>query len=177
MRKKAVQQGRSRFTLVLAVPSLASRFTRDGSRELPCESRTPLADFFRILLEVCPSNAVLLRQATCRHLRRSRPETILNVFQRIRLRVFHALRRSSTSSAIASQRRLTRTDSQPTLFMNASPAITAQASAGSYVKRERSGRFQITGFMFQVVRTNSLNLKLEVFVRFRDEPPGFSRNA
>src|SRR5688500_5856999 len=61
-------------------------------------------------LGVCPSNAILLRQTICRHLHRSRPETVpaaspsrrraqtwcdlfvapcaLNVFQRIRLRFF-----------------------------------------------------------------------------------------
>lgn len=32
-------------------------------------------------LGVCPSHTFLLRQTSCRYLRRSRPETILNVFQ------------------------------------------------------------------------------------------------
>src|SRR5688572_2962088 len=35
-----------------------------------------------LTLGVRPSNAILLRQKICRHLRRSRPEKILNVFQR-----------------------------------------------------------------------------------------------
>ena len=38
---------------------------------------------------------VLLRRTIRSHLRRSRPEKILNVFQRIHLRFFRALRRSS----------------------------------------------------------------------------------
>jgi hypothetical protein len=53
-------------------------------------------------LGVCPSNAILLRQTIRRHLRRSRPETILNVFHRIRLRLFRACGLASTSSSFAS---------------------------------------------------------------------------
>ena len=46
---------------------------------------------------------ILLRQTMRNHLRRSRPERILNVFQRIRLRFFHAcgLASGRTSSASA----------------------------------------------------------------------------
>jgi hypothetical protein len=42
------------------------------------------------MLGVCPNNAILLRQTICKHLRRSQPEKILNVFQRIRFRFFRA---------------------------------------------------------------------------------------
>ena len=62
-------------------------------------------------LGVCPSNAILLRQMICWHLRRSRPEIILNVFQRIRLRFFRACGLASARVSFASQRRITRTDS------------------------------------------------------------------
>jgi hypothetical protein len=55
-----------------------------------------------VKLEVCPSNAILLRQTICRHLRRSRPEKILNVFQRIRLRFSLACGLASTSRSFAS---------------------------------------------------------------------------
>jgi hypothetical protein len=42
---------------------------------------------------------VLLRQRMRNHLRRSRPEKILNVFQRIRLRLVQALRRSANHTS------------------------------------------------------------------------------
>jgi hypothetical protein len=78
-------------------------------------SPSPLPDW-QPPIGICPSNAVLLRQTICRHLRRSRPETILNVFQRIRLRFFRACGLASTSSSLASQRRITWTDSYPLLI-------------------------------------------------------------
>ena len=56
---------------------------------------------------VCPSNAILLRQMICKHLRRCRPEKILNVFQRICLRFFRACGLASTSNSFASRRRIT----------------------------------------------------------------------
>ena len=62
-------------------------------------------------LGACPSNAILLRQTICWHLRRSRPEKILNVSQRIRLRFFRACGLASASVSFASQRRIIRTDS------------------------------------------------------------------
>jgi hypothetical protein len=43
-----------------------------------------------LLLGACPILTVLLRRTICDHLHRSRPEKILNVFQRIRLRFFQA---------------------------------------------------------------------------------------
>ena len=49
---------------------------------------------------VCPSNAILLRQTICRHLRRSRPQEILDVFQRIRLRFLGACGLASASSSL-----------------------------------------------------------------------------
>jgi hypothetical protein len=63
------------------------------------------------MLGVCPSNAILLRQTIRKHLRRSRLKTFLNVFQRIRLRMFRACGLASASSSFASRRRITRTDS------------------------------------------------------------------
>ena len=42
------------------------------------------------LLGVCPSNAILLQQTIYKHLRRSRLEKILNVFQRIRFQFLRA---------------------------------------------------------------------------------------
>jgi hypothetical protein len=77
-------------------------------------------------LGACPSNAILLRQTICRHLRRSRPEKILNVFPRegtrlgalgadgcnkLRLRFFRACGLASASISFPSQRKITRTDS------------------------------------------------------------------
>ena len=44
----------------------------------------------RSCLGACPTLTVLLRRTICRHLRRSRPEKLLDVFQRIRLRFFQA---------------------------------------------------------------------------------------
>jgi hypothetical protein len=41
-------------------------------------------------LGACPTLTILLRRTIRNHLRRSRPEKILNVFQRIRLRFFRA---------------------------------------------------------------------------------------
>jgi len=55
--------------------------------------------------------AVLLRRATYDHLRRSRPEKILNVFQRIRLRFFLACGLASGRASLASLRRQCRTGS------------------------------------------------------------------
>jgi hypothetical protein len=62
-------------------------------------------------LGACPSHAILLRQTICRHLRRSRLEKILNVFQRIRLRFFRACGLASAGISFSSQRRITRTGS------------------------------------------------------------------
>jgi hypothetical protein len=49
---------------------------------------------------VCPSNAILLRQTICLHLRRSRPQEIFDVFQRIRLRFLGACGLASASSSL-----------------------------------------------------------------------------
>jgi hypothetical protein len=48
---------------------------------------------------------VLLRRTIRDHLRRARPKKILTVLQRIRLRFFRALRRSSGRTSFASLRR------------------------------------------------------------------------
>jgi hypothetical protein len=44
-----------------------------------------------LTLGACPALTVLLRRTIRNHLRRSRPEKILNVFQRIHLRFFSGL--------------------------------------------------------------------------------------
>ena len=62
-------------------------------------------------LGACPTLTVLLRQTMRNRLRRSRPKKILNVFQRIRLRFFQALRRSPARTSFASSRRQCRTGS------------------------------------------------------------------
>ena len=63
------------------------------------------------VLGACPALTFLLRRTIRDHLRRSRLEKILNVFQRIRLRFFRALRRSSGNTSFASSRRQCRTGS------------------------------------------------------------------
>src|SRR4029077_20711745 len=63
----------------------------------------------------CPALAFLLRRTICDHLRRSRLEKILNVFQRIHLRFFRACGLASGRTSFASLRRQCRTDSWPTL--------------------------------------------------------------
>ncbi|BFU96716.1 MAG: hypothetical protein NTNFB02_34380 [Nitrospira sp.] len=54
---------------------------------------------YMLPLGVCPSNAFLLRQTIREHLRRSRLKNFLNVFQRIRLRIFRACGLASASSS------------------------------------------------------------------------------
>jgi len=56
------------------------------------------------LLGACPTLTVLLRRTIRDHLRRSRPEKILNVFQRIRLRFFRACGLASGRISFASSR-------------------------------------------------------------------------
>jgi hypothetical protein len=56
------------------------------------------------LLGACPTLTVLLRRTIRDHLRRSRPEKILNVFQRIRLRFFRACGLASGRISLASSR-------------------------------------------------------------------------
>jgi len=56
------------------------------------------------LLGACPTLTVLLRRTIRDHLRRSRPEKILNVFQRIRLRFFRACGLASGRTSFASSR-------------------------------------------------------------------------
>jgi hypothetical protein len=63
------------------------------------------------LLGACPTLTVRLRQTIHDHLRRSRPEKILNVFQRIRFRFFQACGLASGRAFFASLRRPCRTGS------------------------------------------------------------------
>ena len=58
-----------------------------------------------------PTLTVLLRRTIRDHQRRSRPEQILNVFQRTRLRFFPACGLASGSASLASLRRQCRTGS------------------------------------------------------------------
>ena len=62
-------------------------------------------------LGACPTLTVRLRQTIHDHLRRSRPEKILNVFQRIRFRFFQACGLASGRAFFASLRRQCRTGS------------------------------------------------------------------
>ena len=62
-------------------------------------------------LGACPTGVVLLRQTIHAQLQRSRPETILNVFQRIRFRFFRACGLVSGRASSASLRRHCRTGS------------------------------------------------------------------
>jgi len=55
-------------------------------------------------LGACPTLTFLLRRTIRDHLRRSRPEKILNVFQRIRLRFFQACGLASGCTSFASLR-------------------------------------------------------------------------
>ena len=91
--------GCSRFpTLVLPRSGSEGRpFGRTLSRVAPLAStRNRIASLLqcqrgiRPTLGACPTWTFLLRQTTHDHLRRFRPEKILNVFQRIRLRFFLA---------------------------------------------------------------------------------------
>ena len=56
------------------------------------------------LLGACPTLTVLLRRTILDHLRRARPEKILNMFQRIRLRFFRACGFASGRTSFASSR-------------------------------------------------------------------------
>ena len=62
-------------------------------------------------LGACPTLTFLLRRTICNHLRRSRPEKILNVFRRIHLRFFQACGLASGRTSFASSRRQWRTGS------------------------------------------------------------------
>jgi hypothetical protein len=62
-------------------------------------------------LGACPTLTVLLRRTIRNHLRRSRLEKILNVFQRIHLRFFRACGLASDCPSFASLRRQCRTGS------------------------------------------------------------------
>ncbi len=64
-----------------------------------------LSQFPLSFLGASPTLTVLLRRTIRDHLRRSRPEKILNVFQRIRLRFFQACGLASGRTSFASLRR------------------------------------------------------------------------
>jgi hypothetical protein len=85
-------------------------------REWPFFCHKPITLYICLLyrgcpLGVCPTLTFLLRRTICDHLRRSRPEKILNVFQRIRLRFFQACGLASDRTSFASSRRQCRTGS------------------------------------------------------------------
>ena len=124
MFKKAVQQGRSErggeeVHTALRVGRSPSQWVLANGKaptafwtpeklllkvEPPRDARTELADFFNILLGACPTLTFLLRRTIRDHLRRSRPEKILNVFQRIHLRFFQACGLASGRTSLASSR-------------------------------------------------------------------------
>ena len=66
------------------------------------DARTPLPDFFSILLGACPTLTVLLRQTMHRHLLCFQPRNVLNGFPRIRLRFFRVGGRASAGASFAS---------------------------------------------------------------------------
>jgi len=70
-----------------------------------------LSQFPLSILGVCPTVTFLLRRTIRDHLRRSRPEKILTVFQRIHLRFFRACGLASGRTSFASSRRQCRTGS------------------------------------------------------------------
>jgi hypothetical protein len=67
--------------------------------EIPSQTRSVSAFF-----GTCPTLTVLPRRTICNHLHRSRPEKILNVFQRIHLRFFRARGLASGRTFFASSR-------------------------------------------------------------------------
>ena len=72
-----------------------------------------LSQFPPSFLGACPTLTFLLRRTIRNHLRRSRPEKILNVFQRIHLRFSRACGLASGRTSFASSRRQCRTGSWP----------------------------------------------------------------
>ena len=70
-----------------------------------------LSQFSPSFLGACPTLTFLLRRTIRNHLRRSRPEIILNVFQRIHLRFFRACGLASGRTSFASSRRQWQTGS------------------------------------------------------------------
>ena len=88
---------------VIHLPTASHKIERRGM------ANKRLTDWVR--LGVCPTLTVLLRRTMCDHLRRSRPEKILNVFQRIRFRFFQACGLASGHTSFASSRRQCRTGS------------------------------------------------------------------
>ena len=70
-----------------------------------------LSQFPLSFLGACPTLTFLLRRTIRCHLRRSRSEKILNVFQRIRLRFSQACGLASSRTSFASSRRQCRTGS------------------------------------------------------------------
>ena len=86
-----------------------------SGRELAGKLGVAASTLNRILtgLGACPTLTVLLRRMIRTHLRRSRPEKILNVFQRIPLRFFPACGLASGRASFASSRRQCWTGSLP----------------------------------------------------------------
>jgi hypothetical protein len=75
--------------------------------------RARLSQFPPSFQGACPTLTFLLRRTIHNHLRRSRPEKILNVFRRIHLRFFRACGLASGRTSFASSRRQCRTGSWP----------------------------------------------------------------
>ena len=86
-----------------------SYFARRNPSEIPSQTQSVSAFLLRSLSDIDRSTAA----NDLRQLRRSRPEKILNVFQRIRLRFFQACGLASGRTSFTSSRRQCRTGSWP----------------------------------------------------------------
>ncbi len=94
-----------------------------------------LSQFSLSFLGACPTLTFLLRRTIRNHLRRSRPEKILNVFQRIRLRFFQACGLASGRASFAvtkpmSDRLLASLDGRPVPPANCAPGSATPGREG-----------------------------------------------
>ena len=119
------------------------------------------------VLGACPTLTFLLRRTIRDHLRRSRPEKILNVFQRIHLRFFQACGLASGRTSFASSRpamsdRLFTQYNQMGLFPKGWRVRHALSEDGTLITQERknqmvsswrNGRMGIAGIVFVIVCT------------------------
>ena len=98
--------------------------------------------FVNSLLGACPTLTGLLRRTIRDHLRRSRPEKILTVFQRIHLRFFQACGLASGRTSFASSR----TAMSDRLLAGCEKTIVARESFdGSHVWHNRRHSRRIAG--------------------------------
>ena len=108
-------------------------------------------------LGACPTLTFLLRRTIRDHLRRSRPEKILNVFQRIHLRFFRACGLASGRTSFASSR----TAMSDRLLVDAIVGEQRPVVFGSIVQLRCIGTAEIVsvpgGEHLEAVRTQQLD--------------------